>query len=342
MKKRVTVIGAGFSGLASAFYLVRAGFEVEIFEERERSGGLISTVKTPHGLVETAANGFLNSRFVEDLFTAVNVPMIGTTPTARRRYIFREGLCRRWPLGVGGSLRVLGFLLRYFFDRTAIEPRDGESVATWSRRVLGEEASRYLVEAGLQGIYAGDPSRMSARLIVGRFFTRMSADMKPASSGAARFFFPRTRLRGTVAPPEGMGQLIAALEAYLRSQGVVFHFGRPASIPVLPSQPTIVATNPASAARLLAKVLPEKASLLSKVSLNPIVTTTAFFSSTDRATEGFGVLFPPAEHRRALGVLKNDFIFDRLAGGSEQTESSVSLAGHERRAMSFRQPKRFS
>ena len=51
----ITVVGAGFSGLASAYFLTKHGFKVRIIEKSDRAGGLIRTIRTEHGLVETEA-----------------------------------------------------------------------------------------------------------------------------------------------------------------------------------------------------------------------------------------------------------------------------------------------
>lgn len=316
--RKVTIIGAGFSGLASAYYLSRAGFDVEIFEKNDRVGGLISTLRAQYGSVETAANGFLNSALVEELFSSLNVPLQGTGRLARKRYIFRGGRARRWPLGLSATFRVIGFGLRFVFTRRSVEPRDGESIEVWGNRVLGREACRYFLSTALQGIYAGDAARMSARLILGRHFGLHSADpqarlsssrLDESTDGSGGSRTPREvprrkpRVRGTVAPLDGMGQLIAALEADLRARGVAIHLNATAK----PSSdhPLIVATSPSAAAEF---VDADRAQLLRKIEMRPVATTTAFFEHTDEKSKGFGVLFPPGE-AKFLGVLKNNFIF---------------------------------
>ena len=57
----INVVGAGFSGLTTAYFLTKCGFKVRVFEKTDRAGGLIRTIRSAHGLVETAANGLLNS-----------------------------------------------------------------------------------------------------------------------------------------------------------------------------------------------------------------------------------------------------------------------------------------
>jgi monoamine oxidase len=42
---KVAVVGAGFAGLASAYWLVRSGFEVRVFEARDRVGGRVHTLR---------------------------------------------------------------------------------------------------------------------------------------------------------------------------------------------------------------------------------------------------------------------------------------------------------
>src|SRR3954471_17008863 len=103
-KRPVTVVGAGFSGLAAAFYLSRAGFQVEVIEAQAQPGGLISTARTPIGLVESAANALLNSRRVEELFGLCGLELVFTKPDAQKRFIFRRGSARRWPLGPIGTI----------------------------------------------------------------------------------------------------------------------------------------------------------------------------------------------------------------------------------------------
>ncbi len=316
--RKVTIIGAGFSGLATAYYLVRAGFQIEIFEKSARTGGLISTLRTDHGPVETAANGFLNSVLVEDLFASLNVPMQGAGMTARKRFIFRKGRAMRWPLGFVSSLRVAWFVLRFALVRSAVAPRNGDSIETWGQRVLGREACKYLLNTGLQGIYAGEPSRMSAKLILGRFFEKRAH----ASHGNQR----KLIYHGTVAPYEGMGQLIQALESDLRAHGVLFHARE--GIKQTSDHPMVIATPPAAAADFVDS---ERAQLLRQIEMRPVTTTTAFFESTDAKSKGFGVLFP-ADEAKFLGVLKNNFIFNNRGGPFSETwirAGNVSEAQNE-------------
>ena len=43
MKREVTIIGAGISGLTTAYFLVKAGVPVRVLEKQSRVGGLLGT-----------------------------------------------------------------------------------------------------------------------------------------------------------------------------------------------------------------------------------------------------------------------------------------------------------
>jgi len=308
-RRPVTVVGAGFSGLVTALYLNRAGFRVEVIEKRERVGGMISTQSAPFGLVETAANAILNSIRVEELFAFAGLELQKAGHKSRKRFIYRAGMPRRWPLGVTATFRVLRFLLVYFLFRSRQAPRKSESVRAWGERVIGREASRYLIEAALQGIYAGDPARLSASLIFSKYF-RVSRDVKrkPASGS------------GSVSAIGGMGQLAIRLRERLESLGVTFRLEQEFSPPThQPGHPLVIATSASDAAPLLIDLDPMRARALASIEMLPLYSVTVSFREAPQAFQGFGCLFPPIEGRKALGVLMNNFIFPKrsLKGFSE-------------------------
>ncbi|HKJ28940.1 MAG TPA: FAD-dependent oxidoreductase, partial [Desulfuromonadales bacterium] len=65
--KKIAIIGAGISGLSTAFTIERlageAGLDVEVtvFEREERTGGKIWSIKEEGYLCEWGPNGFLDS-----------------------------------------------------------------------------------------------------------------------------------------------------------------------------------------------------------------------------------------------------------------------------------------
>ncbi len=154
---QVTVIGAGFSGLVTAYYLVKEGFQVQILEKSSDVGGLIQTIQTEHGPVETAANGIRNSARLEAMCADIRVPLEATRREARARFIFR-GTPKRFPLS-GPEVLKLGF--RFAASASSLRPRPFETIIDWGRRVIGKAATDFFLAPALSGIYAGDPERLS-------------------------------------------------------------------------------------------------------------------------------------------------------------------------------------
>jgi oxygen-dependent protoporphyrinogen oxidase len=288
----VTVIGAGFSGLSAAYCLQLAGYDVEVLEHG-RIGGLIATERTPWGLVETAASGALNTARFEALARDLGVQLLCPGPRARKRYIYRDRPSR-FPLHAAEMPAIVSLLARFVTSRASLAPHAEESVRAWATRVASPAVSHYLVEGALQGIYSGNPERLSASVILGRFF-------------APRAREPRAKHGGIVAPPGGMGQIIDALHAMLVQRGVRFVDEAARAYDRTPERPQVVATGAASAAMLLEVAEPQLAQALRSFDLSTLVTCTLFFR--EKCLEGFGCLFPPIEQRRALGVLINTDIF---------------------------------
>ena len=300
----VTVVGAGFSGLVTAYYLVKEGFHVRIVEKNSRPGGMIQTIQTPQGPVETAANGIRNSVRLEAICADIGVPLRPTRREARARFIFR-GRPTRFPLE-GTEVLKLGF--KFASSATTLRPRPLETISDWGRRVVGAGATDYFLAPALGGIYAGDPDRLSASLIFGQ--ASLPAHLKTTRPA-------RPRMRGTLAPPKGMQQLIDGLFEYLDHSGVEFVFNCGSKMEA--GEAAIVCTSALAAAGCLADAAPQLSECLQQVEMMPVVTATCQYQTSAAKLKGFGCLFPRAEGFRARGVLFNEFIFERRGPAHSET-----------------------
>jgi protoporphyrinogen/coproporphyrinogen III oxidase len=298
--RAVTVVGGGFSGLATAYYLSKAGIPVEIVEQSDRLGGLIATLQTSHGSVETAAIGMKNSARVDAMCRDLGLRMLASASSSgRARYIYRQRPTR-WPLTPAESI-ALAARFTAAAARGARSPRPLETVDQWSARVLGRRAARWLVGPTLQGMYAGDPERLSASLVLGE-------RQRPASPAR----------QGAVAPACGMQQLINALEGRLRQSRVAIRLNSRAHLDG--GGPAVICTAACDAAEVLRDVCPAASRALSTIDMLPLVRITAFYPDEERP-KGRGVLFPRPGDIRALGVLFNTNIFPDRAG--EYSESWI-------------------
>lgn len=293
-RSAVTVVGAGLSGLATAWYLAERGVRAHVIEAGPRTGGLIQTVHVPEGLIETAARAFPWTDRTRALFESAGVSPSFARAESKRRYIFRNGRPRRWPLT---PFETAGTAARFAVAWTTrqTKPRVPETVDAWGRRVLGRAATTWLLAPALQGIYAAPPAELSASALFGK-----------------------SRPRGGVlaAPPRGMGELIDRLYTLLQARGVTFEFDRRVSPQELDrANPTVICTNAPAAARLLEPQAPALASALTRIRMVSVIAVTAFFEPRADDLRGFGVLFPRSSGVRALGAVFNSDVF---AGRSER------------------------
>lgn len=308
--KPIKIIGAGVSGLVTAYYLRQQGFEVEVYETAPQIGGLISTHRLEWGLVETAANGMINSSLIEDLFSDLGISSATPAPERKKRFIYRERP-RRWPLSVLGSLGLAFHFGPKILQKSKLKPQPGETIAQWGQRCLGREAGRYLLAPALTGVYAGDPEKMSAELILGGMFSSQKSSPPSAS---------QPRLKGTVAPEKGMGQMVEALRGWLEAKGVPVYTNQPQSLHINnPDQIQVIATSLHSAGRLLKDAGVDYGEKLLRCEMIPLVSITQFCEPESVSLKGFGCLFPHDQSFHSLGVLFNHCIFEGRTNVASQT-----------------------
>ena len=176
--KKVVVIGAGISGLATAFEIrekARAaglGVDVSILEADSRPGGKMHTEIMDSYLCEWGPNGYLDSRVhVTDFCRKAGLEseLVPASNVVNRRYLFAKGGLRVLPdspprfflsglLSVRGRLRIM---LEPF--RKPAPPDADESVTEFASRRLGREALEMLLDPFVAGVFAGNPDRLSLK-----------------------------------------------------------------------------------------------------------------------------------------------------------------------------------
>jgi protoporphyrinogen/coproporphyrinogen III oxidase len=184
----VVVVGAGISGLAAAFRLVRAGLRVAVLEAAPRPGGALVTHEVAGFRFELGPNTVLESdpslpALIRDC--GLDGERLAAAPAARRRWIWHGGRLRVLPSGPLAFLLSPLFppaaklrLLREPFLRAPPAPRaqpapagaqdgdadaDEETIAAFVRRRLGEAFLERAVGPFVSGVYAGDPERLAVR-----------------------------------------------------------------------------------------------------------------------------------------------------------------------------------
>ena len=293
---KVRVIGAGFSGLAVAYSLVKKGCDVGLYESSDRAGGLLSSQRHSWGLVESAANGIRASRNVVQLFEDIDLEYQTMKAGTRKRFIFRDKP-KQVPLSPLEITRMSAGLFR------RPQPRLGQTVESYAESIFGYGAAHYLIEPALFGIFAERASQLSANLIYNYFFKHRSAKSSKA--------------RGTLAPTEGMAALVDSLVDYLEKNNCKIHYTTTIELDSL--IPTVIATDAHAASELLENVDEWVSDKLKSIEYLPMTSVTIGFKETKRSLNGFGCLFPSEEDFNSLGVLFNNDIFENR--GPYQTET---------------------
>src|SRR5580704_2961938 len=163
------VVGAGISGLATAYALQKSGIETVVIESAARPGGVIQSVKRDDFLLEYGPQSFSGNSTLSTICRDLGIDgdLLLADPKAPR-YILIDGRLRAVPMGpglltspfLGGGTRLA--ILRDFLGKSA-PPSDDESIANFIRRKFSPVLLDRLVGPFVSGIYAGDPEKLSAR-----------------------------------------------------------------------------------------------------------------------------------------------------------------------------------
>jgi protoporphyrinogen/coproporphyrinogen III oxidase len=166
--RQVIVIGAGISGLTSAFRLRMSGVDVLLIESSDRAGGVIRSQFIDDYLIERGPNSSQGTDafigLVEEL--GIDNLLVEGDPKAPA-YVYFNGSLHPVPRGPSGLIGTdlltisakLGLLAEPF--RAKRQSDTEESVASFVGRRLGKQVAERFVGPFTSGIYAGDPDRLS-------------------------------------------------------------------------------------------------------------------------------------------------------------------------------------
>lgn len=174
----VVVIGAGLTGLTTAFYLKRSGFDVEIVERENRIGGQIHTYRSGKYIFESGPNtGVVSYPEVAELFENLkeHCEMQTARESAKCRLIWKGKRFYPLPHGMKSGLLTPLFTvydkLRIVFEPFRAKGTDiDESVGALTVRRLGKSYLKYAVDPFISGIYAGDPMRLTTRFALPKLY----------------------------------------------------------------------------------------------------------------------------------------------------------------------------
>jgi oxygen-dependent protoporphyrinogen oxidase len=342
---RIGIIGAGLSGLATAFYLRRAlpGAELGIFEAEAAPGGKLHTEEVEGFRFEAGANGFLTNkpdclRLVED--SAATQYLLPSSDLARKRFIYTDRLHRMPespPLFARSKLLTWPQKLRVMGEFVVPAHRDGadETLREFGDRRLGRAFTSVFLDAMSAGIYGSTPEKISVQaafpLVValerehGGLFRGMLAKRRKGAG-------PGGVLTSTTG---GIGTLVRHLHGVIDAE---WRFAEPVSAVeragdrfsihtrrgVTEVDRVAICATSFAAAGMLQSLDAELARRLAAIEYSPIAVVGFGYRSLSDPLDGFGLLTTTAARLPILGVLWDSSIFpDRAPAGCKSVRVMV-------------------
>ena len=172
------IIGAGLTGLSTAFNLKNAGRDVLVLEKQNRIGGQIRTYTENGFTFESGPNtGVVSFPEVAELFQQLegSCQLETACESSKRRLIWKGNRFHALPAGPLSAITTPLFTLSDKF-RILGEPwrKKGddpdESVGSLAQRRLGRSFYEYAVDPFISGVYAGDPMKLCTRYALPKLY----------------------------------------------------------------------------------------------------------------------------------------------------------------------------
>jgi protoporphyrinogen/coproporphyrinogen III oxidase len=336
------ILGAGLSGLTTAYHLTKRGYRVLVLEKNDRPGGAVLSQSIGEFLCEGGPNSLQESPEFTSLVKELGLEervLFGDPKSPR--YVY-------WKSQKGGKLLAVPLSPPAFLTSPLISPlgklkaglepfmpkgKPDESIAEFVERRLGRELLVKLVAPFISGVYAGDPRELSVAAALPRLKaleTEHGSLIRSLLKGGKKRQGP-TPVKRLCSFKNGLAELPYALARSLgeavQYQSGVQRLERSQTGPGYRLEledgrsyeaMTVVCTSPAYvASKFLTDLLPSAAQELNQI-IYPAVATVcvaypdAAFPTTSPSpcsTGGFGHLIPREQGVRSLGGIWNSSLF---------------------------------
>ncbi|MCL5027765.1 MAG: protoporphyrinogen oxidase [Bacteroidetes bacterium] len=172
MTKKIVVLGAGISGLTTAYLLNKEGYDITVLEKKDEVGGSMESVFENGYLFDRGPNSGLDTtpligQLVEEL--GLQNEIVYANKIGNKRYILRNNQLHPLPMSPPAFLKTKLFSgsakLRLFAEPFIGRSDDGyyQSIADFVKRRLGREFLDYAINPFVAGVYAGNPEELSVK-----------------------------------------------------------------------------------------------------------------------------------------------------------------------------------
>ncbi|HBD23992.1 MAG TPA: protoporphyrinogen oxidase [Oceanospirillaceae bacterium] len=373
--QQVIVIGAGISGLCSAWFLQQQGYDVLVLEASASVGGNLQTVQRDGCQFERGPNSFINNRqAMADLIKGAGLEeeIVLANAAAHRRYIGKHGKLIALPskpleaitskiLPWAGKLRVAK---EPFVGQSAGE----ETIAQFATRRLGKDVFDWLIDPFISGIYAGDPSKLSIQAAAPKLFA-----LEQQHGSLIKGAWAQIKARRAATGPKldgammsfklGLHQLMRTLAdqllnpvqlntqvesvSYSQDYGYMVRSGDT----IWQAEKLVMAVPAAQVARLIEDLpTPNEPQLMAaqkqlrSIEYPAVATISMAFEKgqIQHPLDGFGALIPSKENKQTLGVLFPSSIFPDRASANQHILTVFVGGGRGHQAMQLSADERLA
>ena len=162
------IIGAGLTGLTTAFKLKDNDKSFLVLEKNKTVGGVIKTHVNGDFIYESGPNsGMVGNIEVVKLFDKLEgkIEIEKANDTVKKRYVLKNGKWQALPSGLTSAVSTPLFSLKDKF-RILGEPfrkkgnDENETLAELVKRRMGDSFLNYAIDPFILGVYAGDPNKL--------------------------------------------------------------------------------------------------------------------------------------------------------------------------------------
>ncbi len=344
--KKIVIIGGGIAGLAAAYRVQEeiskgASYECVLLEDSENFGGKISTHRFDGFIVERGPDSFISQKpWAIELCKKIGIgdSLVGTNPDHPKTYVYTGKRMVTMPDGLSLMIptKFMPFVFSPLFSwpgkiRMGMdlilpkkEDESDESLASFIKRRLGNEALKKMAEPMLAGIYASDPKTMSINSTFPMFVQteRKYRSLILGMLAQKRNAGNRNNVGGNKPKPfslfmtlkNGLGEMVDALiekcpnikfRSGTRVLGVTRDGGWKVELEggeTLRADAVICAAPAKASARLIKNTAPSVAELLDRIQYVSTATVSIAYKKEGftHPLDGFGFVIPRAEHRKIL------------------------------------------
>lgn len=324
------IIGGGISGLVAAYYLLKRGDSVSLFDNG-KPGGVILSEKRGGFLLEHGPNVLLEREELSRLITELGLrdEVVYPAIDPYDQFIWHKGRPEKVPKGPVALLKTplldpstkLSLIPKVIAGKfPRLNNLEDISVKDFFYPILGETGCNVLLEGALRGIYGGDIERLSASFLFPNLFKSAKQGL-PIRSAIKKERKPKIfTFKGGIQTLTDALRKEVSKSGSIHSEKIEAIMSENSGFSVKTGSSTIKAKNVwistcgVESSPLLQSIAPEVAMSLSEVKY---VHLSIAHVSIDKAnipawlSYGFGVLFPNEE--KIMGIMTNSILFPHVA-----------------------------